>query len=338
MRPTAGPSSARSAAASANSDSEGEESFFDILKPPKPTRAAALLRLDQRQPASTRGSWWFGGGSSGAAKAIESKRGTFASRFDIALRAPPTNSAKAAVEAALEAEAAKSAGRSRRLKLLACRDVAMQVIGAAEALELQRLVREHCRRPCSVLRATMLQGATIRASERARSAGATVGTSGAASAAEDLAAVEAEAEAAALATLGASRSGPAPGLSADGSDDPIVAALLQRVNRAAEAALGPSVHREVRAALARRPAISERALDGASTLALRLALHDMRQRASALVLPAVQSARDRSRQAAALLLAPVPIRPATDAERERWGLKLLGPPPLPRAATIFVGT
>ena len=147
MRPTAGPSSARSAAASANSDSEGEESFFDILKPPKPTRAAALLRLDQRQPASTRGSWWFGGGSSGAAKAIESMRGTFASRFDIALRAPPTNSAKAAVEAALEAEAAKSAGRSRRLKLLACRDVAMQVIGAAEALELQRLVREHCRRP-----------------------------------------------------------------------------------------------------------------------------------------------------------------------------------------------
>jgi len=154
--------------------------------------------------------------------------------------------------------------------------------------------------------------------------------------------VVAVAAAAALLTLGrpppsAKTNSSEPASAADvgiGMHDALLVALTQRITRVAEVKLGASIHNEVRVALSRRDAISERGLDHAATLSRRLALHELGERAHALVVPILAKARERSRHAASLLLAPASHTPATEAERQAWGLQMLrGKPTSPPLST-----
>ena len=141
--------------AGAASDEDAEDSFvFDELASP-----ASLIGPSP----STNRRWnaWFTGWndkvalSGGRAAALES----FSKRFEaLLLRAPADKGGTAdAAAAGSEVVSTRQARRDRRQQLLICREVAWQVVGPGETLELQRLVREHCRRPCAVLRAATLQ-------------------------------------------------------------------------------------------------------------------------------------------------------------------------------------
>ena len=201
------------------------------------------------------------------ATSLQSMVESFAARFSTALHAPlqPAEPAQANTH---DPEASVPVRKiSRKQQLQACQQVASQVIGSLEVLDMQRMAREHCRRPCETYRAVMLRGAAAASSESARTEQPTAPST------SYLATVQADAEAAALKAVGGgggSSSGGGGGSGAGGSSgsggggggsgsgdshDALVDALTARVMRSAEACLGSGIDDQVRAALKRRSAL-----------------------------------------------------------------------------------
>ena len=255
---------------------------------------------------------------------------SFAQQFDALLKGkkppPPT------VAASSPENTPKSPGdKSIKWQVLSCRQVASLVIGATELLEVQRMAREHCRRPCDTLRSTMLRGAA---------AGAAGGGGQAASA--SLEAYVAEGEAAALASVGgATASGASPRVASPraspraasprvhrlqgGSGDELIEAICARLMRSVRAQLGESLDAEIRLALGRRVELLTD-MEEAETLANRMAFQTLEMAARAHVQTAVGRARERARKAATQLL-EAPLGASSSAEVvASWGLKRRGVP------------
>ena len=302
--------------------------FVDVGPVPMSTPRAAAA-------AATR--WFQRGGNSGATPPAKGSAGdlssmlnSFAARFSVALNRGDGAENSPPADSGVTDPAVVSARRARiakREQVFACKEVAAQLIGAQEVLDLQKLAREHCRRPCETFRATMLRAAA------AVGAATTAADSGGAQRSARLATIEAEAEAAALATLGGGVGGGSSGgvSGPELAPDAFVDALTARVMRAVEVTLGAAIDREARAALHRRPAVLQD-FDKAAALTHRLAFSRLHRHARPLVARAVARVRERSLAAAAALLAP---QAATQGlghdpaqEFARWGLKMAkGPPP-----------
>ena len=293
-----------------------EEDFLVAELSPRSSSAAAILAPPL--PTAPRSAWRAPWASNSAA--LEK----FAQSFDALLRAPPAatvpvSSAPSSSEHAVDNKAAaKTAKKAMQLQMLICREVAQQVVGAAEVLELQRLAREHCRRPCSVLRTVSLESAGTHAGCHSGDSTSALGS------------VEAEAEHAALATLAraSTSSTEAAHATLQAGNDTLVEALTARVMRAAESSLGFGIDSELRAALSRRLPTGDTVLNKAAERTRQLAFHVLRDKANAFVVEAVGRARKRSRSAAAQLLAPS-LSHSIESERAGWGLKLLRDPPPP---------
>ena len=126
-------------------NSDDDEPFFglDLTPRQKHFDAAALLDLNQLEKR--------------AAAPSSSMLKSFAKRFEQLLQNDRNPQPAAAAPAVSE-----TPRHSTKAKLRACREVAVLVVGSSEELDLQRLVREHCRLPCETLRSTMLRGGCIR--------------------------------------------------------------------------------------------------------------------------------------------------------------------------------
>ena len=155
-------------AASRSVDDE-EDAFLldDIATPRAPPTAFADMGA---APASLTPKQWLkqrakDGGGGASASDFSSMLNSFAQRFNLALlrgdgsasdRLPSASSSQEASTASPSDAAAalaseRQARKARREHVFACKEVAAQVVGTKEALDLQRLTCELCRRPCEDL-------------------------------------------------------------------------------------------------------------------------------------------------------------------------------------------
>ena len=225
----------------------------------------------------------------GSAGDLSSMLNSFAARFSVALNRGDGAESSPPADSGVTDPAVVSARRARiakREQVFACKEVAAQLIGAQEVLDLQKLAREHCRRPCETFRATMLRAAA------AVGAATMAADSGGAQRSARLATIEAEAEAAALATLGGGVGGGSSGgvSGPELAPDAFVDALTTRVMRAVEVTLGAAIDREARAALHRRPVVLQD-FDKAAALTHRLAFSRLHRHARPLVAAVARAAR-----------------------------------------------
>ena len=187
-------------------DYDLEEQGF-LLEEITPRKTAASLLLSPGSSTASAHARYrsrHGGGGAAGRASMAAMVESFTQRFDLALRfgkdppAPPSEPSdpsdrKAADKRRRDAARAeaKAAREAKRLQLLACKEVAGHAVGSAEVLTLQRLARELCKRPCETYRTAVLRSAAAAAADSRGAAADAV-----------LRRLEAEAEAAAIATVG----------------------------------------------------------------------------------------------------------------------------------------